>query len=319
MADTELTCDMLVIGAGPAGCTAALYAARAGLRTVMLSPTALSGMMADAPLVGNFPGQVAAVPGQAILARIRDQALQAGAEHVLDEVRGVDFGDAAALRVYGGRTEHVAAAVIVATGASARSEAMPGEAEFRGRGVCYCAACDAPLFKGEDLLVVGDTEQAAEEALSLANVAGAVCLVTPREELRLDWELKQALEARANVSVLTGLKLQEIIGETEVSGAVFRGKDDLRTALPATGVFLYLKGAAPESGFLGGAVATDEKGFITADDMCQTSVPGVFAAGDVRGRQVRQMVVAAADGCTAALAAERHVRGKTTLRKDRGA
>ena len=319
MADTELTCDMLVIGAGPAGCTAALYGARAGLRTVMLSPTALAGMMADAPLVGNFPGQAEAVPGQVILARIREQALHAGAEHVLDEARGVDFSDAGALRVYGGRTEHVAAAVIVATGASARAAAMPGEAEFRGRGVCYCAACDAPLFKGESLLVVGETEQAAEEALSLANVAGAVCLVTPREELRLDWELRQALEARENVSVRTGLRLQEIIGEGDVRGAVFRGKGEDRTTLPAAGVFLYLKGAAPETEFLGGVVARDEQGFIGADDLGETSVPGVFAAGDVRGRQVRQMIVAAADGCTAALAAERHVRGRERVRKDRGA
>jgi thioredoxin reductase (NADPH) len=318
MPDSDLKYDLIVIGAGPAGCTAALYGARAGLKTAMLSPTALAGMMADAPVVGNFPGQIRAVPGRQILSRLRKQALKAGAEHILDAVSGADFGGPTGLRVFGGGQDYAAAAVIIATGASARAEALPGEKEFRGRGVCYCAACDAPLFKGEDLLVVGESGEAAEEAVALSGVAKSVCLVTPRDELKLDWELRQVLEARENITVRAGLKLQEIVGESEVTGAGSRGEGSEMTRLPATGVFLYLKGAAPETGFLGGALAMDEKGHVVTDDVCQTSVPGVFAAGDVRRKSVRQMVVAAADGCTAALAAERHIRGRAQIRTDRG-
>jgi thioredoxin reductase (NADPH) len=318
MADTALTCEVLVIGAGPAGCTAALYAARAGLKTVMSSPTELSGMMAKAAQVQNFPGQVATVPGKEILARTRAQAIAAGAEPVLETANAVDFSDPGRLVVYGGHREHVAAAVIVATGAMGRAQKAAGEEEFLGRGVCYCAACDGPFYEGEDILVVGEDEQAAEEALTLAGIAGSVCLVLSREDLRLDWGLQEALAARGNVTFRSGLRLKEIVGEDAVTGAVFSGADNGEQRLDAAGVFLYLRGAAPAAEFLGGALAADERGYITTDEMMRTSVPGVFAAGDVRSKQVRQMVVACAEGCTAALAAERLVRKRSGVRLDRG-
>lgn len=318
MSESSHTCDLLVIGAGPAGCTAALYAARAGLKTVLSSPTELSGMMAKAAQVENFPGQVGVVPGREILARLRQQALKAGAEPLLESISGVDFSQPDSLVVYGGHAEHRPAAVIVATGAMGRAQKVPGEEELLGAGVCYCAACDGPFFTDEDLLVVGEDEQAAEEALTLAGLARSVCLVLAREQTPLDPDLQAALDEQANITVRGGLRVKEIIGEGAVSGAVFQGADGEET-LPAAGVFLYLRGAAPATEFLGGAVAADERGYLLTDELMQTDVPGVFAAGDVRSKQVRQMVVACAEGCTAALAAERLIRKRGALRLDRGA
>jgi thioredoxin reductase (NADPH) len=275
-------------------------------------------MMAKAALVQNFPGQIEAVPGREILARIRQQALAAGAEHVLETVNGVDLSDPGRLTVYGGHRDHMTAAVIVATGAMGRAKKAPGEEEFLGRGVCYCAACDGPLFADEDVLVVGEDEQAAEEALTLAGIARSVCLVLSRDDLRLDWSLQEALASRENVTIRPGLRLQEIVGQDAVTGARFRELEGGEHVLEGTGVFVYLRGAAPATEFLGGAVQTDDRGFLLTDELMQTSVPGVFAAGDVRSKQVRQMVVACAEGATAALAAERVVRKRGNLRLDRG-
>lgn len=318
MAQQDYTADVLVIGAGPGGCTAALYAARARLRTALSSPTELSGMMARAARVANFPGQVEPVPGKEILARIRAQALAAGAEPVLESIVGVDLSDPARLVVYGGRQDHLVRAVIVATGATGRAEKVPGEEEMTGRGVAYCAACDGPFFTGEDVIVVGQDEQAAEEAMTLAQMANSVALVMPGKKLPLDEETLQALAQSPNVTITPGLALERILGDETVMGAVFRAADGAEVELEAAGVFLYLKGNAPATDFLLGALAADEDGFLLTDEMGQTDVPGVFAAGDVRSGQVRQMVVAAAQGATAALGAERYIRQAAKVRWDRG-
>jgi thioredoxin reductase (NADPH) len=315
--DKDFTCDLLVIGAGPAGYTAGLYGARAGLRTVISSPTELSGMMARAPIVGNFPGQVEPAPGREILGRLRQQALQAGAEQMLESISAVDFDQPSRLTIYGGSQTHVAAAVIVATGAMAPTQKAPGEEEMQGRGVCYCAACDGPLFMGEPVLVVGDDEQAAEEALSLASIADTVCLVSSRPDNRLEWDLQQSLKERSNITTRFGLRLQGITGDDLVTGATFTGPKG-EEHIPASGVFLYLRGAAPATAFLGGVLETDEKGYLLTSEAMETSCTGVYAAGDVRSKQVRQMVVAASEGCIAALQAERYIRQSTKIKSDRG-
>jgi thioredoxin reductase (NADPH) len=237
---------------------------------------------------------------------------------VLEAVSGVDFSDSEALVVYGGHSEHRPRAVVIATGAMGRVQKTEGEEEFLGRGVCYCAACDGPFFSGEDILVVGDDEQAAEEALTLAKIARSVCLVCPSEELRLEWNLQQALESCSNLRVEKGLRLERIVGEEGVTGAEFVKPTGDESTLAGAGVFLYLRGTAPVTDFLNEALKTDEKGFILTDELLETSVAGVFAAGDVRSKQVRQMVVAAAEGASAALAAERHIKHTERVRWDRG-
>jgi len=319
MTDNDVTCDVLVIGGGPAGFTAGLYAARAGLRTVLSSPTELSGMMAAAPRVENFPGQPGGRRGEEILAIIREQALEAGVEQVLETVAGVNFTQDRGLQVYGGAQMHAAAAVIVATGAMAPSEKTPGEEEFMGRGVAYCVACDGPLFQGERVLVAGNDEQAIEEAVTLSEIAEHVTYVTARRTLGIEGGLLETVEATENLDVETGLKLEEIVGDDAVTGARFSDSDGNEQVLEGSGIFMYLRGRAPATDFLLDAVELDDEGYIITDGMMATSVPGVFAAGDVRKKPVRQMVVAAGEGAVAALAAERHVRGGGAVRLDRGA
>ena len=314
----NLSYDLIIIGAGPAGCTAALYAARAGLKTLMISPVEIGGMMSWAKIVGNFPGQVEPTSGREILTKIHQQAINAGAEHILESVNGIDLSGEVKT-VYAGITPHTAHAVIIATGAMAPSKKAAGEDEYQGRGVCYCAACDGPLYRGQKVLVIGQDEQAVEEALALSGVAENVCLAVPSAELGVAEALREALEQRDNVTVRCGMKLEEIVGEADgVTGATFKGPDGEQCNLEAQGVFMYLRGTAPVTDFLYGTLETDEKGFITTDELCQTSAAGVFAAGDVRSKQARQMVIACAEGAISALAAERMIRGRSTVRLDRG-
>ena len=307
----------MIVGAGPAGCTAALYCARAGLRTLVLSPTEFGGTMASAAVVANWPGQAEAKPGREVLAAIRAHALSAGAEHRLEAVIGVQPCEDGIITVYTSADAHCVGAVIVATGAAAAAKA-PGEAEYQGRGVCYCAACDGPLYRGEKVLVVGQDSQVVEEALTLAGLAEEVQLVCPTPKLHADEELLAALAARRNVQLEVGLALDEITGGECLEGARFRDRQGATREFAATGLFLYLRGSKPATEFLMGCVATDEEGYITTDEMCQTSVPGIFAAGDVRAKHVKQNVVAAAEGCIAALAAERYLRRREGVRLDRG-
>jgi thioredoxin reductase (NADPH) len=327
MAD-QASCELMILGAGPAGCTAALYSARAGIGTIVLSPTEVSGMMARAPLIANFPGQVKPVVGRDLLKLIREQALDAGAEHRIEAVQGCDLSSRSAspdgeISVYTSAGVYTAGAVIIATGAMARAARVEGEEEFLGRGVCYCAACDGPLFAGRDVLVIGDDEQAAEEALMLSGIVGAVRLVTSGRELPGDAGLRDALAEQPNIAVETGLRLRQVVGGEEDSGAcatgaVFTDMGGAQVSFDAAGVFLYLHGSAPATEFLYGALPADEKGYLLTDEMCQTSVAGVFVAGDVRAKQVRQAVVAASEGCTAALACERYLRRRSAVRLDRG-
>ena len=315
----EATIDLVIIGGGPAGFTAALYAARAGLETLLLSPGELTGMMARAAIVENFPGQVEPLPGREILGRLRQQALRAGARHEQQEASLADVSNPEAFLVAAGQELYTTRAVIVASGAMGRADKIAGEEKFEGRGICRCVACDGPLYKGQDVLVVGEDEQAAEEALALTGIAGQVTLAAPAARLAVPEDLQQALAARPNLKLEMGLRLQEIVGEECATGARFRGPGGEERVVEAPGIFLYLRGSAPATGFLSGPVEKDEQGYLVTDELMQTSVPGVYAAGDVRKKQVRQMVVACAEGCLAALAAERYLRRRPTMRWDRGA
>lgn len=319
MTQTDLTCDVHIIGGGPAGYTAAIYAARANLKTVISTPSPLSGMMAMAPVVGNWPGQVEPAPGREILQRIHDQALRWGAEIVLETVAGVNFTEDRGLQVFGGAQMHVARAVIVATGAMSAAEKIPGEEELLGGGVAYCVACDGPLFANEDVIVVGADQHAFEEALALAEITRSVTVTIPTARPNADEHVLEALQAADNIIVETGLKIEEIVGEGgAVTGARYRDREGNERLIEGKGVFLYLRGTAPATEFLMGALELDDKGYIITDEQMATSHPGVFAAGDVRSKQARQQVIAAGEGALAALSAERFIRGGESIRTDRG-
>lgn len=310
--------DLLTIGAGPAGCTGALYAVRAGLRAAMISPTELSGMMATAPLVANFPAQLEPTPGKQILAMVREQALAAGAEHLLEPAEAVEFSNGSPFEIYTGGGTRVARTILVATGAMAPADPIPGEKEFAGLGVNYCTACDGPFYEGLDVLVVGQDAEAAREALTLSQICKSVGLVTRAKSLDFADELSEQVQAADNIAVHLGMSIKEIVGEDAVTGARFTGPDGEEHILSADGVFLYVRGRAPATGFLHGALGTDAEGFIITDESMQTSIPGIYAAGDVRSKQIRQNIVAASEGCVAALMAERFITGRGKVRLDRG-
>lgn len=317
MAQGDLTCDVHVIGGGPAGYSAAIYAARASLKTVVSTPAALSGMMAMAPKVGNWPGQVEPTAGREILEGIYQHAINVGAEIVIESVAGVNFSEERGLQVFGGAQLHVARAVIVATGAWNPSDKVRGEEEMLGRGVAYCVACDGPLFEGEEVIVAGCDAHAAEEALALSEIASKVILTAPTPTLPFDDSLVGALQAAENVEVMTCMRLQEIVGDEVVEGARYKDSSGEEHVVEATGIFMYLRGNSPATEFLMGSVDLNEEGYIITDEMMATSFPGVFAAGDVRSKQVNQQVVAAGEGAIAALSAERFIRGGK-MRKQRG-
>ena len=318
MSENSDVYDLLTIGAGPAGCTAALYAVRAGLRAAMISPTELSGMMAGAALVANFPAQIEPTPGKQILAMLRRQALEAGAEHLLEPAEAVEFGDGSPFEILTGAGTRVARTVLVASGAMAPSDPLPGEKEFAGRGVNYCTACDGPFYQDLDVLVVGQDAEAAREALTLSQICRSVALVAKAKDLGFADDLVEQVQAAANIAVHLGMTIREIVGDDAVTGARFAGPDGDEHLLPADGVFLYVRGRAPATGFLHGALQTDDEGFIITDENMQTSIPGIYAAGDVRSKQIRQMVVAAGEGCIAALNADRFITGRGKARLDRG-
>ncbi len=318
MDQTQPQYDVLVIGAGPAGCSAALYAARAGLSVALASPTELCGMMAEAPLVANFPAQTEPLPGREILQRIHQQAIAAGVHHILESAFGADLSDSSPHEVYIGQEIISTRALIVATGAWARSDGVPGEKEFHGRGIGHCVACDGPFFEGLDIHVFGRDPECAKEALTLSAIAKSVTIMTPARDIDFAGDYAASLANAPNLTIEYSVTLKQIEGEKAVETLIVSDASGKDRRVPTQGVFLYLRGRSPETAWLTGACELDDKGFIITDENMQTSVPGVFAAGDVRSKLVRQMVVACAEGCIAALAADRFISGAEAIRWDRG-
>lgn len=306
--------DVVIIGGGPAGLSAALYAARAGLRTVVLDKNPRASALGMTERIENYPGVPGVLSGLELLERFREQARQFGAEIVTAQVLSADVlvdpkEVMASTGTYRGR------AVIVATGAMGRKQALPGEEAFVGRGVSYCATCDAAFFRGQEVAVVGDNDEAVEEALHLARFAAAVHVVLPSSRFKADPARVDRLVNLPAVKLHPGRKVTEIFGNGRVEGVRLAARSGGgEEELPVRGVFVYLQGNRPAVDFLHGAVRTTPDGCVEVDDQLQTSVPGVFAAGDVVCRKVRQAVVAAADGALAAMAAERYLSGRHAIR-----
>ena len=304
MADIRHT-RLLIIGSGPAGYTAAVYGARAMLNPVLVEGLQPGGQLTITTDVENWPGEVA-IMGPELMAKLRTQAEHVGTELVSDIVAEIDLAKRPFRAVLDSGGVIEADTVVIATGASARWLGLSGETRLRGRGVSACATCDGFFFRGKHVAVVGGGNTAVEEALFLTNFASKVTLIHRRDELRADKTNQQRLFANPKVEMVWNATVTDVLGADGVEGIVLTDTQTGTTrSLAVDGLFVAI-GHDPATSLFKGQIAMDDEGYVlTAPDSTATSVPGVFAAGDVKDKLYRQAVTAAGMGCMAALEAER--------------
>ena len=299
--------DIVIIGAGPAGLTAGLYAGRGGLRAAVVEKLAPGGLVANTERIDNYPGFPDGISGLDLAQRMQAQAVKFGAHILSDEAVSIAVGQKGFSVFLASETSLNAKAVIVAAGAMPRALGVPGEKELLGKGVSYCAVCDGAFFKGQDVAVVGGGDSAVQEAIYLAGLASKVTVVHRRDALRAADSLQKIAFANKKIEFLWSRAVLAIEGRDAVSGLRLQDKATLaESVLPVSGVFIYV-GNQPSTGFLSGLLKTDELGYIITDCDLMTSVPGVFACGDVRKKLVRQISSAVGDAAIAATAAQRYL------------
>ncbi|MBE6655725.1 MAG: thioredoxin-disulfide reductase [Ruminococcaceae bacterium] len=299
--------DVAILGGGPAGYTAALYAARSGLRVLVLEKYAAGGQMTETPAIENYPGLGEhAVDGFTLGARMQEGAERFGAETVRTEVLSVALGEVPK-RIVTDAGEYFAHAVIIATGATHKHLGLAEEASLVGRGVGYCASCDGMFFKGKTVGVVGGGNSAVSDALLLSKLAKKVYIIHRRDTLRAERVYHEKLKNAENVAFKWNSEVVELLSDERLTGVTLSHRDtEQKETLLLDGLFISI-GRRPETGLFLGQLAMDEYGYIVAGEDTETSVPGVFAAGDVRAKPFRQIVTATADGATAAYFAEKYI------------
>lgn len=302
--------DMAIIGGGPGGYTAALYAARAGLAVAVLEKLSAGGQMALTSEIDNWPGSGETLDGFELGDRMQRQAERFGAETILTEVRELELaGDIKRLETDSG--ELLARTVVIATGAGPRPLDLPGEEAFTGRGLHYCASCDGMFYRGRTVMVVGGGNTAAADALLLSRVAKRVILVHRRDSLRATKLYHEPLLGAENVEPLWNSAVTELHGGDRLNAVTVKnlltGREE---RLEIDGLFVSI-GRKPATSFLEGKLRLDQGGYIPACDTTETEIPGVYAVGDVRAKEVRQIITAAADGAIAVHHAEKYLAEKS--------
>jgi thioredoxin reductase (NADPH) len=296
--------ELIIIGGGPAGYTAALYAARANLEPLVIEGFQWGGQLMITSDVENYPGYVEGVLGPEMMKDFRRQAERFGAEFISDDVTRVDFSERP-FRVYVGDDEYRSEAVIIATGANARQLGLPSERTLQGRGVSYCAVCDAAFFREKETVVVGGGDSAMEEATFLTKFADKVTVVHRREDFRASQIMLDRARANDKIEWVTNAVVDEVVGDNAVTGVRVRDVNtDEVTEIPADGLFVAI-GHDPNTSLFVGQLEMDEHGYLLTHDGTTTNVEGVFAAGDVVDHTYRQAITAAGMGSMAALDAER--------------
>ena len=303
--------DILIVGGGPAGLTAAIYAARAGKRAAILEKEALGGQIASAPLVENYPG-ILSISGAELARQMTEQARTFGAEIVYTEATGLEKTSAGfCVSCTDGVRE--AKTVILATGAAHRQLGLPGETALTGCGISYCAVCDGAFYEGADVAVVGGGDTALQDALFLANTCRSVTLIHRRDAFRASAQLVRRAQAQENIRILRSRTVQRLLlSDDSLQGAeLLNGKTGETERIYVEGLFVAV-GQTPQSAPFEDAVAT-ENGYYLAGEDTKTSLPGIFAAGDGRKKQVRQLTTAVSDGAAAALAACRWLDAQQSI------
>ncbi len=305
--------DVIIIGGGPAGLSAAQYTSRAKLKTIVIDKSPTAGALAYASLIENYPGLEKPVSGTELLNIFRKQAVDFGAEYLEAQIIGVSL-DGEVKEVFTMDRSFQGKTVIIATGAMGRKATIKGEAEFLGRGVSYCAICDAAFFRGKRVCILGDSEEAVKEAGVLTRFAETVYLISPSQKLKVkDDHPGLTIE---NLTILLGQSATSIEGDEVVERIRLRDTTGNESDLELSGVFVYLHGSKPVIDFLQGALELSDNDCIASNRMMESNIAGVFAAGDVTCTEVRQVVVAASNGCVAALSAEKYLFHRKRRRYD---
>lgn len=300
---------LIIIGAGPAGLTASIYAARAGLSPLVLEKGLVGGQVAVSSIVENYPGY-SSITGAELSQKMRDHAQSLGVEiDEFDEIERAELSDTEK-RIITGNKIYEPTAVIIATGAVPKPLLVRNEAKFRGKGIHYCALCDGAAYKGKIVGVVGGGSAAVEEALYLANIAEKVILIRRKSSFHAEKTILRRAEETSNIEILYNTDLIDVGSRNDEDFLEYAVVADTVTLkerrISMSAVFTYI-GSAPRTELLRGSLELDQSGYIVADEDMRTSLKGVFAAGDVRTKRYRQIVTAVSDGAVAALSAEKYI------------
>ena len=303
--------DCIIIGAGPAGISAGIYAARASMKTIIIERGTPGGLIAKTDEIANYPGAEDVPTGPELIERMVKQAKSFGAEFITDTVVNVDFSGTTKI-VYGENTTYEAKSVIIATGSNPRLLDVPGEKEFTGKGIAYCATCDAPFFQDLDIYVVGSGEAAVEEAMYLTKFGRTVTLLVRKDKLSVAKSIEEKAMKCEKLKIMWNVEVESFEGTGLLSTMnIVNNKTGEKTKIVPRegdmifGVFIFV-GYIPESTIFNGIIDTD-RNYIVSDETMKTSVEGVFAAGDVRVKELRQVVTAVNDGAIAAINARKYV------------
>lgn len=303
--------DCIIIGAGPAGISAGIYAARASMKTIIIEKGTPGGLIAKTDEIANYPGAEDVPTGPELIERMVKQAKSFGAEFITDTVVNVDFSGTTKI-VYGENTTYEAKSVIIATGSNPRLLDVPGEKEFTGKGIAYCATCDAPFFQDLDVYVVGSGEAAVEEAMYLTKFGRTVTLLVRKDKLSVAKSIEEKAMKCEKLKIMWNVEVESFEGTGLLSAMnIVNNKTGEKTKIVPRegdmifGVFIFV-GYIPESTIFNGIIDTD-RNYIVSDETMKTSVEGVFVAGDVRVKELRQVVTAVNDGAIAAINARKYV------------
>jgi thioredoxin reductase (NADPH) len=302
--------EVIVIGGGPAGLTAGLYASRAGLKSLLIERGIVGGQIVNAALVENYPGFPQAISGLELGSLMHQQATRYGLEFITGEVTGISQGNPYTISTTEGGFE--AAAIIIAAGSEYRKLGVIGEERLSGRGVSYCATCDGFLFRDREVAVAGGGDTAISDALELSRHAKKVYVIHRRDQLRAGQVLQQQAFAQPKLEFIWNTVVEEVTGEKIVNGLRLRNvKTHEFSTLEVAGLFVAV-GLTPNSQRFSNIVKLDDAGYIITDETMATSAPGIFAAGDIRRNSARQVAAAVGDGATAAVSSFRYLQGQTS-------